>query len=256
MVKLYGPKRRKIFDDDADWLPPRNRKFVLKNPVAQTRAPEAPEAKKEAAPALPPKGVPGTKESNGQAVGVPPTDKQGLERAYAQGDTYIWGDTLYIAGSHTPQDWFDDLTKVPFWGDLRGAERYQAAEKALKENPNVKRVVGHSLGGSVALELQKNYKGLESRTYGAPVWDPFGEDRRIYGKVDRFRNLADPFSFFDGSANNSIKWDPFTSWSFTHAYDNIANLFTADKSTPPPDGQKAMWQPWNYATPVSTDPSP
>ena len=91
-----------------------------------------------------------------------------------------------------------------------------------KENPNVKRVVGHSLGGSVALELQKNYKGLESRTYGAPVWDPFGEDKRIYGKVDRFRNLVDPFSFFDGSANNSIKWDPFTSWSFTHAFDNIA----------------------------------
>ena len=35
MVKFYGPKRRKIFDDDADWLPPRNRKFALKNPVAQ-----------------------------------------------------------------------------------------------------------------------------------------------------------------------------------------------------------------------------
>ena len=32
------------------------------------------------------------------------TDAQGLERAYQHGDYYIHGDTMYIAGSHTPQD--------------------------------------------------------------------------------------------------------------------------------------------------------
>jgi len=132
------------------------------------------------------------------------TDKEGLERAYQQGDAYAYGDTLYVAGSHTARDWFDDVTKIPNWqnapagfsnatdimqmipgaGDLRNAERYQAAETALKANPGIKRVVGHSLGGSVALELQKNYSGLESRTYGAPVWDPTGSD----GKVERCRN--------------------------------------------------------------------
>ena len=40
-------------------------------------------------------------------------------------------------------------------GETKHAERYQQAEKALKANPNITRVVGHSLGGSVALELQK-----------------------------------------------------------------------------------------------------
>ena len=75
---------------------------------------------------------------------------------------------MYVAGSHTARDWYDDVTKVPFWGDVRGAERYQAAEKALSVHQNVKRVVGHSLGGSVALELQKRHKGLAERLCGTP----------------------------------------------------------------------------------------
>ena len=62
---------------------------------------------------------------------------------------------MYVAGSHTDQDWYDGFTKVPTWGDLRKSVRYQEAEKALKQNPQVNHVVGHSLGGSVSLELQK-----------------------------------------------------------------------------------------------------
>ena len=62
---------------------------------------------------------------------------------------------MYIAGSHTSKDWYDDVTKVPDWGDLRQSTVYQAAEKALTENPQVTHVVGHALGGSCALELQK-----------------------------------------------------------------------------------------------------
>lgn len=152
-------------------------------------------------------------------------DAEGLQRAYEQGDAYPYGDTLYIAGSHTLKDWFDDVTKVPFYGDLTQSTRYQQALKALKANPDITRVVGHSLGGSVALELQKQYPNLKSQTYGAPVWDPFGEDLKYRGKVDRYRNIIDPFSFFDGSANNNIKWNPFTSYSFTHDYSNIAQKF-------------------------------
>ena len=39
---------------------------------------------------------------------------------------------MYVAGSHTGQDWYDDVANVPNWGDLRQSTRYQAAEKALK----------------------------------------------------------------------------------------------------------------------------
>ena len=45
------------------------------------------------------------------------TDAQGLERAYQHGDYYIYGDTMYIAGSHTAKDWYDEITKLPVWGD-------------------------------------------------------------------------------------------------------------------------------------------
>lgn len=166
------------------------------------------------------------------------SDARGLELAYKNGDTHVHGKTMYVAGSWTRQDWVDDLTKVPFYGDLRESARYKAAEKTLKENPHVENVVGHSLGGSVVLELQKQYpdRGLKSRTYGAPVWEPFGYDRMPYdtwkslGKPDagftpempeRYRNYGDPFSFFDASANNSVKWNPFDNFSMTHTYQNI-----------------------------------
>ena len=105
---------------------------------------------------------------------TPISDTEGLRRAYEQGDYHIRGNTMYIASSHTMQDWYDDVTKARFWGDLRDSARYTAAEKALREHPEVTNVVGHTLGGSVALELQKGRKSLKSRTYGAPVFDPLG----------------------------------------------------------------------------------
>ena len=98
----------------------------------------------------------------------------------------------------------------------------------MKANPNIKNVVGHSLGGSFALELQKNHPGLNSRTFGAPVWDPMSVDNKykgFHGQVDRYRNALDPFSVFDGSAKTSITWNPFNSYSFTHDYNNIAKNF-------------------------------
>ena len=208
--------KKKRFDDDFEELPAKNRPFKMKEraPVAAVKEEPAPEAS----------------DPKAAMAGTDITDTEGLERAYQQGDAYAHGDTLYVAGSWTGKDWYDDLTKVPFWGDLKNATRYQQADKALMANPNIKNVVGHSLGGSVALELQKNHPNLQSRTYGAPVWDPFGEDNKrkgFSGQVDRYRNLGDPFSIFDGSAKNSIKWNPFNSASLTHDYSNIGTKFQA-----------------------------
>jgi len=156
-------------------------------------------------------------------VGLPITDSEGLDRAYNQGDAYMHGDTLYIAGSHTARDWYDDITKVPVWGDLKNSERYQQAEKALKNNPNIKNVVGHSLGGVVALEWQKQYPNLQSRTYSAPVWNLTGNE----DKAQRYRNWFDPVSVFDRSAKKTFKTNPFDSWNLTHSYNNIANKFSS-----------------------------
>ena len=59
------------------------------------------------------------------------TDAEGLERAYAQGDAYTHGKTTYVAGSHSLTDWWDDVSKIPFWGDSHKIYRMQMAQKAV-----------------------------------------------------------------------------------------------------------------------------
>ena len=121
------------------------------------------------------------------------SDATGLDRAYKSGDTHLNNKTLYIAGTHTWTDVADDITKVPFWGSVTNATRYTAAEKVLKDNPQIENLVGHSLAGSVALELQKQYpdRNFKVRTYGAPTVDIFGIDRGNPfrpNKVERYAN--------------------------------------------------------------------
>ncbi len=77
----------------------------------------------------------------------PLEDREGLERCYQQGDSYVRHSSMFVAGSHTARDWYDDVTKIPFWGDVKKSERYQQADKMLTANPQVRTIVGHSLGG-------------------------------------------------------------------------------------------------------------
>ena len=104
---------------------------------------------------------------------------------------------------------WDDL-KIPL-GLTRYSQRYQEAEKMLKDNPQIDSIVSHSLGGSVSLELAKNYpeKHLFTTTYGAPV----ASSSLQYG--NRFRAFGDPVSMFDNGAITKmpIQINP-------HSYDN------------------------------------
>jgi len=164
----------------------------------------------------------------------PISNAEGMARAYEQGDAYAHGDMVYIAGSHTARDWWDDVTKIPFWGDSHKIYRLQMAQKALKANPQATTVVGHSLGGSVALQLQKDNPRLKSVTYGAPVLDVFGGDRRDYDmarlrggpgpeKPERYRNVLDPVSFFDASAVSDVPGlKDFFTFSGPHSYGTLA----------------------------------
>ena len=51
------------------------------------------------------------------------------------------------------QDLYDDL-KFPI-NLTRYSQRYTEADKALKANPQITKLIGHSLGGSISLELEK-----------------------------------------------------------------------------------------------------
>jgi len=125
----------------------------------------------------------------------------GFDKAYnSPNSIFIDGNRMYIAGTHNLRDVWDDITKIPVWGDVRNSERYQQAEEALKNNPQIDTIFGHSLGGSVALEINKNndnkYKTI---TYGAPVLDfSFNRDPNNM----RFRHPGDKISMFDTGAVN------------------------------------------------------
>ena len=90
-------------------------------------------------------------------------------------------------------------------GDLTKSESYINVDKALKSHQHIRLVVGHSLGGSVALELQKHYPSLLSRTYGAPVLALKGMIPNFYNShVERYRNCGDPVSMLDRSAYSTL----------------------------------------------------
>ena len=136
----------------------------------------------------------------------------GLNNAYNNiNKVYVNGNTLYVAGTSNLKDVYDDISKIPFYGNLKDSTRYNQAKNALDSNPNINNIVGHSLGGSVALQLQKNNNKYETTTYGAPVLqlNPF-----ITGNRYRFKN--DPVSMLD---NGAITVDMFK--LNPHSYSNF-----------------------------------
>ena len=123
-------------------------------------------------------------------------NEMGLNSAYNNTNkVHVNGNTLYVAGTSSLKDAYDDITKIPFYGDIKNSTRYNQAKNVLNDNPNINKIIGHSLGGSVALELQKDNNKFETTTYSAPVLqlNPF-----VTGNRYRFKN--DPISMFDNGA--------------------------------------------------------
>jgi hypothetical protein len=153
-------------------------------------------------------------------------DEVGLEKAY-NNKSYpgVYYDqstrTMYVKGTSNAQDWWDDFSKIPVWGNLQDSFRYKDAERAyndlLQRGMPVDRVVGHSLGGSVALQQQSDHDIPYSRTFGAPVFDLNPLHR---GTVDRVRHPLDPVSVFDRGA----KWGPLM--AYPHTYTGFQSLDT------------------------------
>ena len=232
MVNIF--KRRKLFDEDADWVPQKGRAFKMK-----TKMQKEEHVKEE--PVL----TQGVADQRDKIK----TDAEGMDRAYAQGDVYGEGNKEYVAGSHTKRDWFDDVAKIPQWqyvpaglnpiidvmntwwgrevfgtGDLRQSERYQKARDYLIAHPEVTFLDGHSLGGSVVLQLQKDYpeRNLKTFTQGAPVLNLFGTQKAEIGQenVMRVSNNGDLVSAFDMSAKKTNHPNAFSYGALWHDYHN------------------------------------
>ena len=137
-------------------------------------------------------------------------DKAGLDEAYNTDEgTYTKGTTLFIAGTKSFGDVLDDIA-IPL-GMTNTTARHRDASMVLNANPRIRRVVGHSLGGAVALQLQKENPELQAVTYGAPVFS-------LSGSADRYRELGDPVAALDFGSSWSLPagWNP-------HAYSRLAN---------------------------------
>ena len=99
------------------------------------------------------------------------------------------------------------LLKYPFYGDVRQSQRYTDVIETIQKNPNVKKVIGHSLGGSVALLEKSMPNTYETTTYGEPVVSFKGGNR--YGH----RN--DIVSAFDvGAKSVGFNINPIEAHSF------------------------------------------
>ena len=144
------------------------------------------------------------------------TNKLGLAKAYQSNkSTYVDGDTMYIAGTKTAKDWYGNFTKLHF-NLTKNADRYKDAENALRANPQVKNLVAHSLGSSVAVELtkQNEYTNLNVKAlYASPFIDSGTKTHE-----NRYRHSWDVISMLDRGAKsvNIGLVDPLKS----HSYDN------------------------------------
>ena len=105
------------------------------------------------------------------------SDEEGLKRAYDTKDgLYQHYNKLFIAGTKDKIDFVDDL-KLPFDETLTKTNRGRDIDSYYRSHHEIDTVIGHSLGGSVALALEKKYKKedgnpfgiVQSKTFGAPV---------------------------------------------------------------------------------------
>ena len=104
-------------------------------------------------------------------------DVKGLDAAYSNvnGITII-GNTLYIGGTgktgldHKVNDVIADLFFIPTH-KVQLSERYKDAMEESKNNPDVDRLVGHSLGSSVVQEISFNNWTGQGRTEINPTTD-------------------------------------------------------------------------------------
>ena len=155
-------------------------------------------------------------------------DEMGLTQAYSNPKGTFFDPatkTEYVKGNTTATDWIQDFENLPF-SNTAQAERYGQAMDTYNEltaqGQRPERLVGHSLGGGVALEMDTNLakRGhpVKTRTFGAPVIDvmtPFSG-----GKPERYKHWGDPVGRLDfGATRGKFKFYP-------HSYTGYEELET------------------------------
>ena len=151
-------------------------------------------------------------------------DRQGLTNAYrSPSGIYRTGNTLYISGTggkdgDWERDWIDNFTKLPF-RNAHNTQKYKDVMQALKKNPDVKRLVSHSLGSAVVNKINEEQPNrFATTTYATPAIKPRRKGKQNPRRLD-FRNPNDPVSMLDGYSKTSDfkDWNPI----IAHTYKNF-----------------------------------
>jgi hypothetical protein len=153
-------------------------------------------------------------------------DRQGLSNAYnSKTGLYKTGNTLYIGGTGAKdgsinRDIMDDLLLVPT-RNIKHSEKYQDVMKYLKENPDVKRLVGHSLASAVINKINEDMPDrFSSTTYATPTIKPKRKGKQDPRRLD-YKNKGDVVALLDGYAevSNLNELNPLVA----HTYLNFAH---------------------------------
>ena len=137
---------------------------------------------------------------------------------------YVTGKTLFISGTtgkdgSITRDILDDLIHLPS-RSAENTEKYKDAIKMLEKNPQITRLVGHSLGSAVTNTLNQNFPNkYETTTYATPAVKPKRKGKQDPKHRD-FRNPNDPVSVLDGYAITSDFND--TNPLVAHGFQNFA----------------------------------
>ena len=148
-------RKRRLFDDDADWLPVKGRTFTMKQPSVNTYL--DPDPKPEPKPEPKPPQVKAQR---------PITDAEGLDRAYSDSSNLYLDSqgTVHVAGTKGncfQKEWRENYFTmgVPLVEKMIGVnssyriednERYKELDAFIKSHPGqVKNFVGRSKGAAV-----------------------------------------------------------------------------------------------------------
>ena len=153
-------------------------------------------------------------------------DRRGLWNAYdSPAGLYKTGDTLYIAGTggkngSLTRDIMDDLLLVPT-RNIKASEQYQDVIKYLKQNPDIKRLVSHSLPSAVVNQINNDMPDrFATTTFATPAVKKKRKGKQDPRRLD-FRNPSDPVSMLDGYAETS-DWQELNPL-LSHSYINFAH---------------------------------
>jgi len=150
------------------------------------------------------------------------SDEAGLAEAYSSTSGFSKsGHTLYVAGTRwnhglgtLVSDVIDDV-RLPFTNKIlgtRSTNRYAETLLQLKANPDIDRLVGHSLGAQAARQAATDLGIDDWQAYAMPSFN-FNQD----SDPRRHRHYGDPVSMFDSAAavNFSDSFNPHSYGGYT-----------------------------------------